>query len=992
MKRTLIFLFLLATVFSLSYTIRKGDVLMIEIVGYPDLTRNCMVDIEGAITFPYVGRVKVEGLSVDQVTELLKERLSKSFSEPEVIVSLQQIAPRNVYVSGVVNRVVDMGMEDLSVSELLSLLSVDLSSVDLSRVKVLRDGKVFELDLSSLLWGEVPEEDMVLQENDQVVLPEKSYTGFVKVVGAVANPGIYPYRREMTLLDAVASAGGTTRESSGKIIVLSKDKTVEVSEKDIYQRNLLLKPGDTVHVQKLDERFAYVVGAVARPGMYTFSREESLTLKNLVAKAGGISVEGKYIEKVLITRDGKTTEYASEVLDENVQLKVGDVVEIKKYEETKVYVSGYVTRPGVYEISPKESVTLEKLLSMAGGFRESAEGVDSITITRGGSVIELSPSELDFPVKPGDIVNVKEFVPKKAYILGYVRNPGLYTFGKNEVFTLRNLIAKAGGFIDESQVVSVKLSGKEYSPEDIVEKDIPLEDGVFVYVEKYTERFVYIVGDNAARNGRMSFAKDEPFMLSTALKKYGIEDFSLVKSLSLLRDGEEKIFDPEKILMEDVPLKTGDTVLVKAVQKKRVYFTGDVYGYVDFAKDEDITLEKALASFGKIQKKYIAGLKVHSNGKVEELTEVTDLPLEDGAVVEVDVKEAVRVYVDGFVKVPQMVVFEPDESALLDRAIVKAGGYREDTLFEAGDVFVLRDGGEITVPQNQLSSFKLKDGDLVYVKYTERPHVYVFGEGITNTLVTFKDEETLTLRNVLGKVGGIKSTGSRRIVVVSPSGEKEEVDYEDVINTGGPVLENGSVVFVPCETENFAYVVGEVVRPGAYELKGDVTLLKLIAQAGGLSNWALKTKVILRRGENEIAYDFTNIDEVQKVKIEPGDVVYVPPVETNYVYVLGNVRTPGIVKVDRYSTVFDVVMRAGGFTDRAATNRIFLFKGGPQGEVTVCDLSGVLSGKGGGVNPNVAPGDVVFVPDNPLIQVTEALSIVNTVINTISNVKDFMGW
>ncbi|KUK32761.1 MAG: Polysaccharide export protein, partial [Thermotoga sp. 47_83] len=529
MKRALIFLFLLIAVFSLSYTIRKGDVLRIEVVGYPDLTRSCAVDIEGAITFPYVGRVKVEGLSVDQVTDLLKERLSRSFSEPEVIVSLQQIAPRNVYVSGVVNRVVNMGIEDLSVSELLSLLSVDLSSVDLSKVKVLRDGKVFELDLSSLLWGEAPEKDVMLQENDQVILPEKSYTEFVKIVGAVSKPGIYPYRREMTLLDAVAAAGGTTQESSGKIIVLSKDETVEVSEKDIYQKNLLLKPGDTVHVQKIDERFAYVVGAVARPGMYTFSREESLTLKNLVAKAGGVSVDNRYIEKVLITRNGKTTEYAPEVLDENVQLNVGDVVEIKKYEETRVYVSGYVARPGVYEISPKESVTLEKLLSMAGGFRGSVEEIDSIVITRDGSAVELSPDKLDFLVEPGDVVNVKGFVPKKAYILGYVRSPGLYTFGKSEAFTLRNLIAKAGGFIDESQVVSVKLSGKEYFPEEIVEKEIPLEDGVFVYVEKYTDRFVYMVGDNATRNGRMSFAKDEPFTLSTALKKYGIEDFSLVK-------------------------------------------------------------------------------------------------------------------------------------------------------------------------------------------------------------------------------------------------------------------------------------------------------------------------------------------------------------------------------------------------------------------------------------------------------------------------------
>lgn len=72
MKRALIFLFLLIAVFSLSYTIRKGDVLRIEVVGYPDLTRNCAVDIEGAITFPYVGRVKKEGID-----RLRKEMIGK---------------------------------------------------------------------------------------------------------------------------------------------------------------------------------------------------------------------------------------------------------------------------------------------------------------------------------------------------------------------------------------------------------------------------------------------------------------------------------------------------------------------------------------------------------------------------------------------------------------------------------------------------------------------------------------------------------------------------------------------------------------------------------------------------------------------------------------------------------------------------------------------------------------------------------------------------
>ncbi|ACM22195.1 polysaccharide biosynthesis/export family protein [Thermotoga neapolitana] len=55
MKKVLFVAFLLMTVLLLSYSIRKGDVLRIEVVGYPDLTRDCTVDIEGAITFPYVG-------------------------------------------------------------------------------------------------------------------------------------------------------------------------------------------------------------------------------------------------------------------------------------------------------------------------------------------------------------------------------------------------------------------------------------------------------------------------------------------------------------------------------------------------------------------------------------------------------------------------------------------------------------------------------------------------------------------------------------------------------------------------------------------------------------------------------------------------------------------------------------------------------------------------------------------------------------------------
>ena len=59
--------------------------------------------------------------------------------------------------------------------------------------------------------------------------------------------------------------------------------------------------------------------------------------------------------------------------------------------------------------------------------------------------------------------------------------------------------------------------------------------------------------------------------------------------------------------------------------------------------------------------------------------------------------------------------------------------------------------------------------------------------------------------------------------------------------------------------------------------------------------------------------DINDLSKVEKTKIMPGDVVYIPPLETNKVYVLGEVKTPGIVGIDKFSTVFDTIMKAGGF-------------------------------------------------------------------------------
>lgn len=78
------------------------------------------------------------------------------------------------------------------------------------------------------------------------------------------------------------------------------------------------------------------------------------------------------------------------------------------------------------------------------------------------------------------------------------------------------------------------------------------------------------------------------------------------------------------------------------------------------------------------------------------------------------------------------------------------------------------------------------------------------------------------------------------------------------------------------------FVLGEVREPGAFELVGNMTVLRAISMAGGFTDFASRGGVyILRSGPSGTEKIETDIGGIQKgraedVEIRPGDVVTVP--------------------------------------------------------------------------------------------------------------------
>lgn len=88
---------------SQSYALKEGDLVRISVWGEDALDRETRILLDGSISFPLVGSVKVAGLSTEGVENLLSERIAKYVSQPDISVEVRESSGNRIFVLGKVN-------------------------------------------------------------------------------------------------------------------------------------------------------------------------------------------------------------------------------------------------------------------------------------------------------------------------------------------------------------------------------------------------------------------------------------------------------------------------------------------------------------------------------------------------------------------------------------------------------------------------------------------------------------------------------------------------------------------------------------------------------------------------------------------------------------------------------------------------------------------------------------------------------------------------
>jgi polysaccharide export outer membrane protein len=168
-------------------------------------------------------------------------------------------------------------------------------------------------------------------------------------------------------------------------------------------------------------------------------------------------------------------------------------------------------------------------------------------------------------------------------------------------------------------------------------------------------------------------------------------------------------------------------------------------------------------------------------------------------------------------------------------------------------------------------------------------------------------------------------------------------------------------------------VLGEVVRPGTYYLKGQTTLAQILTEAGGLKPTAgpsveLRRQVIgeFQNEQNEApeyevrSFSMARImtaEEGVDVALQAGDVVSVSA--RQLFFVTGEVSRPGQYEISEGLTLMQAISQAGGL-GKFASQRVELHRD-QAGEKAILEFDLARIRKGKDEDPNVQPGDVVIV-------------------------------
>lgn len=263
-----------------------------------------VVQDDGAIAIPDVGRVRVAGMTLPEAEAEIFEAVAAAGIDPAFTIEIAEFNSRRVAVGGEVNapQLVPITLKPLYLNEALQLaggLAVDNREV--ASIQIFRDGETYQMGVERFLQQPALQK-ILLEDGDSIFVTdeyrqedaERRFSELLQLRGQQIQTTQFQLQLESI-------------RTQRQLAALQLEQQREALARQRLEDDRALFR-ERVEFGAVPRQYAYLAGEVRRPSRFELPFESQASLADVLLDEGGINIESGDYEEIYVIRGALTPE------------------------------------------------------------------------------------------------------------------------------------------------------------------------------------------------------------------------------------------------------------------------------------------------------------------------------------------------------------------------------------------------------------------------------------------------------------------------------------------------------------------------------------------------------------------------------------------------------------------------------------------------------------------------------------------------------------
>ncbi|MDC1055253.1 polysaccharide biosynthesis/export family protein [Candidatus Pelagibacter ubique] len=223
------------------YILGSADSITLDLTDTDDLDGTYLIDQDGMIDLPFVGRIKIGDLTINEAQNILMQIVKKFYKNPDLQIDVIEFNSSKVYIVGAVRNQITINLDQKPIRLIEAAIQANFNPTAADKLYgtkgiLRRDNQVYKINLDNTFKSTDERENFYLKKDDVIFIDRNSDA--IHVFGEITKPGIYFPNMNYSLTELISTSGLNQITANARKVFVIREKYNSFLEVDVFQLDI----------------------------------------------------------------------------------------------------------------------------------------------------------------------------------------------------------------------------------------------------------------------------------------------------------------------------------------------------------------------------------------------------------------------------------------------------------------------------------------------------------------------------------------------------------------------------------------------------------------------------------------------------------------------------------------------------------------------------------------------------------------------------------